>query len=290
MITSFGRVGIAFALSSSGNGNHAFPSLERASASDAPYELKESMRNKNMTTHQTSKFTAMKSAAILSAVLALCLSLLAVAQTATVVRRAELAVPFGTAAGKLVLVGDYLTFVDEERPDSSFTITRGEMRNFKTEGDQLMIETQRAVRDRSGERTHFAFKLMEGTSDPFAVWAAAKTTMATTAPSDIKSSEGESWTFNAKHSHSVARVPSGSCTGKLIITRDRVVYESLEDREHTRQWPLIDIKKTKRSNPYKFEIEPFNRDKYTLELEGSGMDISVFKKLQNWIVQARVKS
>lgn len=248
------------------------------------------MRNKNITNHPTPKFAAVKRAAILSALLALCLSLLVVAQTATVVRRAELAVPFGTAAGKLVLVGDYLTFVDEERPDTSFTITRSEVKNFKTEGDQLMIETQRAMRDRSGERTNFAFKLMEGTSDPFAVWASAKTTVATTAPSDIKSPEGESWTFNAKHSHSVALVPSGSCTGKLIITRDRVVYESLEDREHTRQWPLADIKKIKRNNPYRIEIEPFNRDKYTLELEGSGMDIGVFKKLQTWIVQARVKS
>lgn len=239
------------------------------------------MTTNNITTRQSLKLSA-----VISVVLALCLSLLAVAQTATVARRAELAVPFGTATGKLVLVGDYLTFVDDERPDASFTIARSDLKNFKAEGDQVTVETQRAVRDRSGERTNFAFRVLEGSSDSFAVWAAAKDKPAVTATA----AEGESWTFNAKHSHSVARVPSGSCTGKLIITRDRVVYESLEDREHTRQWPLIDIKKVKRGNPYKFEVEPFNRDKYTLELEGSGMDISVFKKLQNWIVQARTKS
>lgn len=87
----------------------------------------------------------------------------------------------------------------------------------------------------------------------------------------------------------MARVPSGSCNGKLIVNQERLVYESLEDREHTRQWPLVDIKKIKRKSPYKIEIEPFNRDKYTLELEGQGMDISVFKKVQNWISLARVR-
>ena len=101
------------------------------------------------------------------------------------------------------------------------------------------------------------------------------------------SESGEQWIYNAKHPHTLALAPSGSCTGKLIVNQERVVYESLEDREHTRQWPLVDIKKIKRKSPYKIEIESFNREKYTLELEGQGMDIAVFKKLQNWISLAR---
>jgi hypothetical protein len=84
-------------------------------------------------------------------------------------------------------------------------------------------------------------------------------------------------------------VPSGSCTGKLIIARERVTYESLEDREHTRQWPLADIKKAKRDSPYLIEIEPFKGDKYTLEIEGKGIDIDVYKKLTNWMSLARGK-
>lgn len=220
--------------------------------------------------------------AALSVALILGLSLLAVAQTPTVVRRADLSVPFGVTSGKLVLVSDYLIFVDEERPEDSFTLARNEIKEFKTEGEQVMVEMRHPVRDRTGERANFSFRLRDGSSDPLVMWAATKTT-ATAA----ENKPAEAWTYNAKHPHSVALVPSGNCTGKLIITRDRVVYESLEDREHTRQWPLTDIKKVKRSNPYKIEIEPFNRDKYTLELEGSGMDISVYKKLTNWISLSR---
>lgn len=222
------------------------------------------------------------------AALSLLLSLTVLAQTPTLVRRAELAVPFGSITGRLVVVADYMVFVDEDRNEDSFTIARSDIKDFKVEGDSLRIETKRALRDRSGERTSFSFRLRDGSSEALVLWAGTKSTTSAIANTGV-SEAGEQWIYNVKHPHSLALVPSGSCTGKLIINQERVVFESLEDREHTRQWPLTDIKKIKRKSPYKVEIEPFNRDKYTLELEGKGMDISEFKKLQNWITLARTK-
>lgn len=224
------------------------------------------------------------------AALSLLFSLTILAQTPTLVRRAELAVPFGSITGRVVVVADYLVFVDEDRNEDSFTIARSDIKDFKAEGDSLRIETKRALRDRSGERTSFSFRLRDGSTEALVLWAGTRSAATTNALANTGVSEaGEQWVYNAKHPHTVARVPSGSCTGKLLINQERVVFESLEDREHTRQWPLVDIKKIKRKSPYKLEIEPFNRDKYTLELEGKGMDISEFKKLQNWITIARVR-
>jgi hypothetical protein len=227
----------------------------------------------------------------MSIALLLGLSLVVWAQTPTLVRRAELSVPFGTVTGRIVLVADYLVFVDEDRSEDSFTIPRSEIKDIKIEGDDLKVETKRAIRDPSGERTSFSFRLREGSGEALTLWAGTRSVASNTAASAITntgvSESGEQWIYSAKHPHSLALVPSGSCTGKLIINPERVVYESLEEREHTRQWPLSDIKKIKRKSPYKVEIEPFNREKYVLELEGNGIDITVFKKLENWLSMAR---
>jgi len=49
-----------------------------------------------------------------------------------------------------------------------------------------------------------------------------------------------------KHSHKLALAPSGSCSGNLILTKDRLTYESVEERDHTRQWLFKDMLRTKR--------------------------------------------
>lgn len=235
------------------------------------------------------------SIAMISAlVLVMVLSGILIAQTQVMVRKAELAVPFGTISGKLVFVSDQMVFVDEDRPEDSFAITRAEISDFKTDNDIVNVTTRRAIRVRSEEKSQFSFRLREGTPEALSLWAGAKTTAANTAAaasgktetSPASSEKEQKWVYNARHPHMFGL---GSCTGKLIITRERLVYESLDNREHTRQWPLIDIKRVKRASPYKIEIDTFNRDDYTLELEGQGMDIDVQKMLDEWISLSRQK-
>jgi hypothetical protein len=74
------------------------------------------------------------------------------AQTTVDVSAAELSVPFGTVSGKLVTVGEYLVFIDEDRPEASFALSRGEVQNLKVEQDTVSFQAARPVRDRSGER------------------------------------------------------------------------------------------------------------------------------------------
>ncbi len=225
------------------------------------------------------------------------------AQSPVLIRRADLSVPFGTISGKLVVVSDQMVFVDEDRNEESFAIARNEIQDFRSEGDIVMITTRRPIRTRDGEKMQLSFRLREGSAESLSLWAGSKqssTVTPTTAPTAVtavepvkttaaetKPAEQEQWIYNAKHPHKISLVPSGSCVGKLIISSDRVVFESLDDREHTRQWPLADIKKIKRKSPYSIEIEPFNREKYAIEIEGQGIDIGVHKNLMNRISAAR---
>ncbi|MBP6819955.1 MAG: hypothetical protein KA368_00190 [Acidobacteria bacterium] len=240
------------------------------------------------------KLKKLRHAVFVVAAFALCVSLSVQAQTPVVVQRADLSIPFGTVSGKLVVVADQLVFVDNDRQEDSFVIARSEILELKADNDVVMISTRRPVRARGEEKSQFNFRLREGSSESLTLWAGVKsaptsTAMSAATPAGSGNEQDERWVYNAKHPHKVALVPSGSCTGKLIITRDRVVYESLEDREHTRQWPLADIKNVKRKSPYQIEIEPFNRETYTLEIEGKGIDVSVHKQLMNRISIARQK-
>lgn len=128
------------------------------------------------------KKTSMKQLKLVIAMIAtlsLLLSLTILAQTPTLVRRAELAVPFGTITGRLVVVADYMVFVDEDRNEDSFTLARNEIKDFRAEGDTVNIEMKRAIRTRAGENSSFSFRLRDGSSEALALWAGTKSTAPT---------------------------------------------------------------------------------------------------------------
>src|SRR5436190_22466723 len=68
------------------------------------------------------------------------------------------AVPFGTTPGKLLLLGGYLVFVDDQQPESSFVITRADMENVTTESDTITVKTREPFRDRSGTSDRVIFR------------------------------------------------------------------------------------------------------------------------------------
>jgi hypothetical protein len=80
------------------------------------------------------------------------------AQAPVDVQKAELSVPFGTAPGTIVVVGDHLVFIDEEKPDMSFAVPRTELRDLTAENGTVRLELRQPVRDRSGERSRLSFE------------------------------------------------------------------------------------------------------------------------------------
>jgi len=102
------------------------------------------------------------------------------AQTTAQVQKADLAIPFGTVSGKIVMAGDHLVFIDEERPDHSFVVARSEVEDLAIQDRTAGLQLRRPVQDRSGERSKLNFRLTQG--DPMSLkrWFGSTATASTT--------------------------------------------------------------------------------------------------------------
>jgi hypothetical protein len=207
--------------------------------------------------------------------------LLLQAQPGLQVQKAELALPFGAAEGKLLTVGDYLVFVDDGQPDASFAVARREVKNIRLHEGVITLELSAPVRDRSGERSQVSLRMASASA--LDAWYQAKGEAAG-AGAASGSAVGEGLSYQATHSHFLR----GECGGKLMITAERVIYESVSNAGHSRQWQLSDIKEVQLKNPYEIELKPFTGDSYSLKLVGQGMDSADHQKLVDRIVKARV--
>lgn len=213
------------------------------------------------------------------------------AQTGGNAYQAELSVPFGTAQGKLLLLGDYLVFVDDLQLPDSFVISRDVIERVSGGSQMVTIETKRPVRDRSGERVRFSFRLTPGV-DPVLVtrWfqgrsvAGAGTTAQapTPMPAGEKPVAAGEMVYKVQHDHRL-----GSCQGRLAVSQDRIVYESIDNLGHSRNWLLKDIKELSLDNPYTLNIDPFSGAKYKIHFQGQGMEPEVYRSLVDRVTAAR---
>lgn len=232
----------------------------------------------------------MKSKILFLAATLLCVSGAALAQTSVEVKKAELSVPFGGVHGKVALVGEYLVFIDDDQPQSSFAIARGQIQNIASEGGLARITTKQPFRDRSGERSQFSLRLIEGDLVTLINWsqtAAGTNTAAagaSAAAAAAAGSDSKQMSFPAQYTRLIGR----SSRGRLIVNDEIVAYESTDRLDTSRRWQYRDIKGIKLKNPYEIEIDPFIGGKYTLKLSGKGMDNSEFKTIVDRITAARV--
>ncbi len=205
------------------------------------------------------------------------------AQTSLQVRPAELAIPFGAVKGQLLVVGEYLLFVDSDRPEGSFAISRGQIDSLEAEQNLLKIVTNAPVEDRSGSRSELVFKLKEALD--LAPWLEQRQVAAGTAPSAPAPQAEEkeaSRSYAVSHKHRF-----GNCQGRLLIGEAGLAFESVGDLSHSRKWSFGDIKKLKLENPYELRIEPFAGNGYTLKLQGQGMESDVYQSLVDRVTASR---
>ena len=237
-------------------------------------------------------------------------SVAALAQSPVKVQKSELSINFGIAKGELISAGDLLIFVDQEMADGSFSIAKSNIAGWTEADGVITVSTTKPVKDRSGERNRFAFRLVEGTSAAFAAWyrepsksamagGAATPAVAETAPAApmTKSAEAAAATaagvtkaeFKEKsYPAKQKRFPVGSTEGRLVIQEKQVAFEANGDTRRSRIWELKDIKALKQTGPYYLELEPFIGDTYKVDLLGEGMTPSEFKALQDRVANARL--
>jgi hypothetical protein len=204
----------------------------------------------------------------------------------------ELAVPFGTVPGKLLLLGNHMVFLDEQQPETSIVVPKGVIERVTADGAAIAVQTKEPVRARSGELRVLNFRLSTG-GDPAVVtnWfgsGAGKSAQAapgSPAPAAaVVTAATETATYQARHDHRI-----GSCKGRLLFTADQVSYESVDSVSHSRRWEYRSIKETSLPNPYELELKPFSGGTYKFFLDGSGMDPAAYKILVDRVVAARTK-
>ena len=125
----------------------------------------------------------MKRKIVMNLAIWVCSASLLSAQTTAQVQKADLAIPFGTVSGKIVMAGDHLVFIDEERPDQSFVIAKTEVEDLTIQDRTASLELRRPVHDRSGERSQLNFRLANSDTASLKRWfGLAPTTPAAPAP------------------------------------------------------------------------------------------------------------
>ncbi|GIU77687.1 MAG: hypothetical protein KatS3mg005_0925 [Bryobacteraceae bacterium] len=196
----------------------------------------------------------------------------------------EHAVPFGQIQGKLILYADYLVFVDEAQPADSFVAPKASIESLSADGAMITVQLKDAVRNRSGEVRRLSFRALDGDPGPVTSWfgsggapaaAPASSAAAQSVPEGAK-------VFPASHNHRI-----GSCSGRLLITADRLSYESTDAVSHSRRWELKQIRDISLPNPYELNVRAFGEGNYKIRLEGSGMDPQTYKELVDRITAAR---
>lgn len=211
----------------------------------------------------------------------------ALSQPAPKVYPAELALPFGTATGKIVPSGDYLIFVADPNIENSFVIPRDRVQNVTMDGGVMSVSLSRPIRVQSGEQSKLPFRFPNG-GDADAVMGLLRTASADRSPGTVPSTasgaatEGQLFSYQVKHNHRI-----GSCSGRLVVTSDRVIYESLTEINDSRQWAMKDIKEVEHKSSYKLDIKPFTGNDFAFEFIGNTMDSADFTTLTKLIVAAR---
>lgn len=217
----------------------------------------------------------------------------AVAQTPVKVQKADLSINFGVAKGRLITAGETLVFLDEETPEASFALDKSNIKGWNEQEGVITLDTGKPVKDRSGERTRFAFRLVEGTGAALAAWYKEAARPTEGAPSTASTASAGSTTGDAAgqkiYQARKKNFPFGTSDGRLIIAEKMVAFEAANDRSRSRQWELKDIKNIKQTGPYVLEITPFTGDEYKLELLGDGMSPAEYKTLSDRLVAARMK-
>jgi len=193
------------------------------------------------------------------------------------------AVPFGTTPGKLLLLGSYLVFVDDQQPESSFVITRADMENVTTESDTITVKTREPFRDRSGTSDRVVFRANQpGDAALVTNWYSVAKSQPAPAAARASNASTEDESYQARHDHL-----RGACKGKLIVTATQLNFESIDQVDHSRRWEYKAIKEIALPNPYELEVKPFVGGSYKFHLDGSGMAPAAYRALVDRVTGAR---
>jgi hypothetical protein len=148
----------------------------------------------------------------------------ALADDQLTVHKVQLAGPSGTINGKVIGVADYLIFVDDDTPDKSFLIPRGQIRTARNTEQTVVVEMSRPVTDRFGTRSNVEIRFIDpAAASVVTKWIGVPVERARTVLT---------YSLDVRHDHK----GEGGCDGKLIADENRLRFESVTEASHSRTW------------------------------------------------------
>jgi hypothetical protein len=161
----------------------------------------------------------------------------------------------GTINGKVIGVGDYLIFVDDDQPAKSFFIPRGEIRAADNNNGSIIVEMSRPVTDRFGSRSNLELRLVDPASATvFTKWIGVPVERGRTVTT---------YSVDVRHDHK----GQGGCNGKLLADENRLRFESVSEADHSRNWDYNTLSK--------FEVEKDNSIIKVVPTSGEGYHFNV---------------
>ena len=195
----------------------------------------------------------------------------------------EIAVPFGTAAGKLILHDGYAVFLDDQKPEASFAVSRTDLTSVGAEGGMLNALFKKNFKDRAGDKNRLSLRATRPEdTEALRRWFSAAETAPVVAGSDAGK---ELFKLDVQQKRRFGK----NQKGRLMLVGNQLIFESIDDPSNSRRWELSDIKSLENKNPYELRVEPFTGDDYRFELTGTPMEAAQYKLLVDKVTAARVK-
>ena len=195
----------------------------------------------------------------------------------------QLAIPFGTATGKLILHDGYAVFLDDEKPESSFAVSRAELTSVGAEAGMLNALFKKNFKDRAGDKNRLSLRATRPEdTETLRRWFSAAETAPGVATSDASK---ELFKLDVQQMRRLGK----NQKGRLMLVGSQLIFESIDDASSSRRWDLKDIKSLENKNPYELRVEPFTGDDYRFELTGTPMEAAQYKLLVDRVTAARVK-
>jgi hypothetical protein len=207
---------------------------------------------------------------------AACLSFNLIADDQLTVHKVTLAGTSGTVNGKVIGLGDYLIFVDDDQPAKSFFIPRGEIRSAASNNGAIVVEMSRPVTDRFGTRSNLELRLVDPASATvFTKWIGVPVERARTVTS---------YSLDVRHDHQ----GQGGCNGKLIADENRLRFESVGQADHSRSWEYNGLSRfeVEKDNSI-IKVTPSSGDAYHLNVANGATAGAMHTLVSGKIVAAR---
>lgn len=201
---------------------------------------------------------------------------LTIAEEQVTIQKVTLTTPSGTISGKVIGTGDKLVFVDDKNPNSSFTLSRGEIQRYRAEDGAIIVEMARPATDRAGTVSNLRITLVDPASS-------AVLTKWIDMPVE-RSRTVTTHSVDVRHDHK----GEGHCNGKLLADDTTLRFESVTEANHSRSWNYNDLQSFEEEKDHALvKVKPKSGDTERFKVTNGATAGALYDLVAQKIVAAR---